>query len=150
MVWILWYWEKICTSGISLKSNRFEHYFKWNDRFILLSRVPFTNLLWAKLTKHAEICTCNLIRYTPNLEVLRCFYKLFEFIKKKSSPIKYSLWIFMSSCVPLEIHRCGMLRVFLGNSVHADKKFLDKYMPQFMKHLHYRIIDVSTVKELCR
>ncbi|KPP64068.1 oligoribonuclease, mitochondrial-like [Scleropages formosus] len=37
-----------------------------------------------------------------------------------------------------------------GNSVHADKKFLDKYMPQLMRHLHYRIIDVSTVKELCR
>ncbi|XP_026871267.2 small fragment nuclease isoform X2 [Electrophorus electricus] len=37
-----------------------------------------------------------------------------------------------------------------GNSVHADKRFLDKYMPQFMRHLHYRIVDVSTVKELCR
>ncbi|XP_061558992.1 small fragment nuclease isoform X1 [Phycodurus eques] len=37
-----------------------------------------------------------------------------------------------------------------GNSVHADKRFLDKYMPEFMKHLHYRIIDVSTIKELCR
>ncbi|XP_064208617.1 small fragment nuclease [Anguilla rostrata] len=37
-----------------------------------------------------------------------------------------------------------------GNSVHADKKFLDKYMPQFMHHLHYRIVDVSTIKELCR
>ena len=37
-----------------------------------------------------------------------------------------------------------------GNTVHADKKFLDKYMPQFMDHLHYRIIDVSTIKELCR
>uniref|UniRef100_A0A673MCD8 Oligoribonuclease, mitochondrial n=1 Tax=Sinocyclocheilus rhinocerous TaxID=307959 RepID=A0A673MCD8_9TELE len=37
-----------------------------------------------------------------------------------------------------------------GNSVHADKKFLDKYMPQFMRHLHYRIIDVSTIKELSR
>ncbi|XP_061406838.1 oligoribonuclease, mitochondrial [Lethenteron reissneri] len=36
-----------------------------------------------------------------------------------------------------------------GNSVHADKKFLDKFMPQFMRHLHYRIIDVSTIKELC-
>ena len=24
-----WYWEKICTSGISFKSNRFEHYFKY-------------------------------------------------------------------------------------------------------------------------
>lgn len=37
-----------------------------------------------------------------------------------------------------------------GNSIHADKKFLDKYMPRFMNHLHYRIVDVSTVKELCR
>lgn len=43
-----------------------------------------------------------------------------------------------------------MFCVSVGNSVHADKKFLDKYMPQFMRHLHYRIIDVSTVKELCR
>ena len=37
-----------------------------------------------------------------------------------------------------------------GNSVHVDKKFLEKQMPNFMSHLHYRIIDVSTVKELCR
>ncbi|XP_057677618.1 small fragment nuclease isoform X3 [Corythoichthys intestinalis] len=37
-----------------------------------------------------------------------------------------------------------------GNSVHADKRFLDKYMPKFMNHLHYRIIDVSTIKEICR
>ncbi|KAF7205652.1 small fragment nuclease isoform X2 [Nothobranchius furzeri] len=37
-----------------------------------------------------------------------------------------------------------------GNSVHADKRFLDRFMPQFMYHLHYRIIDVSTIKELCR
>ncbi|XP_064424823.1 oligoribonuclease, mitochondrial [Latimeria chalumnae] len=37
-----------------------------------------------------------------------------------------------------------------GNSVQADKKFLEKYMPQFMRHLHYRIIDVSTIKELSR
>ncbi|XP_041865358.1 small fragment nuclease isoform X2 [Melanotaenia boesemani] len=37
-----------------------------------------------------------------------------------------------------------------GNSVHADKRFLDKYMPQFMYHLHYRIVDVSTIKELSR
>jgi len=37
-----------------------------------------------------------------------------------------------------------------GNSVHADKRFLDKFMPQFMGHLHYRIIDTSSIKELCR
>lgn len=37
-----------------------------------------------------------------------------------------------------------------GNSIHSDKKFLDKYMPELMSNLHYRIIDVSTLKELSR
>ncbi|PAV82246.1 hypothetical protein WR25_24502 [Diploscapter pachys] len=37
-----------------------------------------------------------------------------------------------------------------GNSVHADRRFIIKYMPKIDKHLHYRIIDVSTIKELCR
>ncbi|KAK9456928.1 ribonuclease H-like domain-containing protein [Dipodascopsis uninucleata] len=37
-----------------------------------------------------------------------------------------------------------------GNSVHADKDFLRKEMPKFLEFLHYRIIDVSTVKELAR
>lgn len=36
-----------------------------------------------------------------------------------------------------------------GNSVHADKRFLEAYMPSFMKYLHYRILDVSTIKEIC-
>ena len=37
-----------------------------------------------------------------------------------------------------------------GNSVHVDKLFLARYMPEFVSHLHYRIVDVSTIKELCR
>ncbi|PAA85001.1 hypothetical protein BOX15_Mlig025658g1, partial [Macrostomum lignano] len=37
-----------------------------------------------------------------------------------------------------------------GNSIHVDAAFLRKYMPDFMAQLHYRIIDVSTVKELCK
>lgn len=35
-----------------------------------------------------------------------------------------------------------------GNSVYVDRMFLNKYMPKFNEYLHYRIIDVSTVKEL--
>ena len=35
-----------------------------------------------------------------------------------------------------------------GNSIHMDKIFLNKYMKKFMNHLHYRIIDVSSIKEL--
>lgn len=37
-----------------------------------------------------------------------------------------------------------------GNSVGSDKKFLDRYMPNLMENLHYRVIDVSTLKELAR
>jgi len=40
--------------------------------------------------------------------------------------------------------------VLAGNSVGEDKRFLLRYMPQLIKHLHYRIVDVSSVKELCR
>ena len=35
-----------------------------------------------------------------------------------------------------------------GNSVGHDKRFLERWMPDVVQHLHYRIIDVSTVKEL--
>ncbi|EGG21887.1 nucleotide binding protein 1-like protein [Cavenderia fasciculata] len=37
-----------------------------------------------------------------------------------------------------------------GNTVHEDKKFLLKEMPLFAEYLHYRIVDVSTIKELAR
>ena len=40
--------------------------------------------------------------------------------------------------------------VLAGNSVGTDKLFLDKYMPALTDHLHYRIIDVSSIKELAR
>src|SRR5699024_744206 len=37
-----------------------------------------------------------------------------------------------------------------GNSVGTDKMFLDRDMPDLTAHLHYRIIDVSSIKELAR
>jgi len=37
-----------------------------------------------------------------------------------------------------------------GNTIHVDKRFIDKFLPKFSAFLHYRIIDVSTVKELVR
>lgn len=35
-----------------------------------------------------------------------------------------------------------------GNSVHQDRRFLWRYMPQLEKFFHYRLLDVSTLKEL--
>jgi len=38
-----------------------------------------------------------------------------------------------------------------GNSIHQDRRFLVRYMPQIESWLHYRNIDVSSIKELaCR
>ncbi|MFW5925562.1 MAG: oligoribonuclease, partial [Myxococcota bacterium] len=37
-----------------------------------------------------------------------------------------------------------------GNSIHQDRMFLRKYMPALEAFLHYRNVDVSTVKELVR
>jgi oligoribonuclease len=37
-----------------------------------------------------------------------------------------------------------------GNTVHQDRRFMARYMPAFDSYLHYRIVDVSTLKELAR
>lgn len=37
-----------------------------------------------------------------------------------------------------------------GSSVHMDRAFLARDMPELVEHLHYRIIDVSSIKELVR
>jgi oligoribonuclease len=37
-----------------------------------------------------------------------------------------------------------------GNSIATDRGFLARDMPLLDDHLHYRMIDVSSVKELCR
>lgn len=37
-----------------------------------------------------------------------------------------------------------------GNTIGTDRRFLAAYLPEIEHHLHYRSIDVSTVKELAR
>jgi oligoribonuclease len=37
-----------------------------------------------------------------------------------------------------------------GNSIGTDRRFLAKHLPAIEDHLHYRSVDVSTLKELAR
>jgi oligoribonuclease len=37
-----------------------------------------------------------------------------------------------------------------GNSIGTDRRFLAAYLPQIEQYLHYRSVDVSTIKELAR
>lgn len=40
--------------------------------------------------------------------------------------------------------------VLAGNSIHQDRRFIRRYMPRLDARLHYRMVDVSTIKELAR
>lgn len=37
-----------------------------------------------------------------------------------------------------------------GNSIATDRGFIARDMPELDTHLHYRMVDVSSIKELCR
>ncbi|MDJ0839766.1 MAG: oligoribonuclease [Acidobacteriota bacterium] len=44
----------------------------------------------------------------------------------------------------------GEAPVLSGNSIQQDRKFIDKYMPKLADRLHYRMIDVSSFKQIFR
>ena len=50
----------------------------------------------------------------------------------------------------VERHCARQSAPLCGNSVWQDRRFLVRYMPVLNAYLHYRIVDVSTVKELAR
>lgn len=37
-----------------------------------------------------------------------------------------------------------------GNSIGTDRRFLNKYLPEIENYLHYRSVDVSSIKELAK
>ncbi|CAI9717080.1 mitochondrial [Octopus vulgaris] len=72
---------------------------------------------------------------------------LTEAVRKSNTTLQSAeekLLAFLTQHVPKQ--KCPLA----GNSIYMDKMFLQKYMPKFTDFLHYRIIDVSSVKELCR
>ncbi len=63
------------------------------------------------------------------LTLLQAEKQLLTFIKKHSKPQSSPL---------------------CGNSIWQDRSFLRRYMPKVNEYLHYRIIDVSSFKEIIR
>ena len=52
-------------------------------------------------------------------------------------------WTFVKKYVPEP-----KIALLAGNSVHVDLAFLRQCMPRLVDHLHYRIVDVSSIAEL--
>lgn len=103
----------------------------------------------------------NLIEEGPNLVIhheLPVLQRMDEWCTKQHQ--KSGLWerVLNSSITLLEAETITLefikkhceLRAspLCGNSIHQDRRFLYKYMPQLSQYLHYRNIDVSTLKEL--
>jgi len=59
--------------------------------------------------------------------------------------VEQSVLAYIQKWIPT--HKVGVLA---GSSVHADRSFLVEEMPQVVDWLHYRIVDVSSIKELVR
>ncbi len=45
---------------------------------------------------------------------------------------------------------CPYPAVLCGNSIAQDRRFIDRYMPGVAGYLHYRMVDVSSLKVLMR
>jgi len=43
---------------------------------------------------------------------------------------------------------CPYRPILCGNTIHSDRKFIDRYMPALSGYLHYRMVDVSSLKVL--
>ena len=50
----------------------------------------------------------------------------------------------------LESHTEKRKAPLAGNSIHQDRRFVARYLPEVDAWLHYRNIDVSTIKELAK
>ena len=50
----------------------------------------------------------------------------------------------------LEQHTAPRESPLCGNTIWQDRRFLVQYMPTLERHLHYRMIDVSSIKELAQ
>lgn len=50
----------------------------------------------------------------------------------------------------LEQHVAERAAPLCGNTIWQDRRFLTRYMPTLERYLHYRMIDVSSIKELAK
>ncbi|MEO0048271.1 MAG: hypothetical protein RLZZ410_1230 [Pseudomonadota bacterium] len=50
----------------------------------------------------------------------------------------------------LKQHVKASISPMCGNTIHQDRRFMNKYMSKLESYFHYRNIDVSTIKELCK
>ena len=59
------------------------------------------------------------------------------------NPVQRTLEFLREHCEPGRLPLCG-------SSIHHDRRFLRRYMPELNEFFHYRNVDVSSIKEVVR
>jgi len=88
-----------------------------------------------------------LARTTPFVRDMHTKNGLFERVRASKTGLADAERDAVSLLVEHTDHKKGILA---GNSIHTDRRFLSRYMPSFEAFLHYRQIDVSTLKVLAQ
>ncbi len=130
-------WTDLETSGLSVDDNK-----------ILEIAVVATDNKLNVLGEYKVVLKCDDFS-DMNDFVLDMHTKngLIEDCKKAYMNLAYVEKELIKWCEDLKL---GDKPIMAGNSVHFDKSFVRKWMPKFDAILHYRILDVSTLKEMLR
>jgi len=81
---------------------------------------------------------------------------LLDFVKEHTKPGEYllvkKLERHVMCCISKLIFFSGSLGEcpMVGNTIYMDRIFIKKQLPTFHSHFHYRVIDVSSIKEIAR
>jgi oligoribonuclease len=87
-----------------------------------------------------------LARMTPFVRDMHTRTGLLERVRRSTIDVHEVERLLMERITP----RCPPPATLCGNSVWADRSFIARYMPALDKHLHYRLVDVSSVKILAQ
>jgi oligoribonuclease len=83
---------------------------------------------------------------TPFVREMHTRTGLIERVRKATVDVRAAEQLLLSRIVPL----CPPPATLCGNSVWSDRRFIERYMPDLDRHLHYRIVDVSSLKVLAQ
>lgn len=89
-----------------------------------------------------------LERMSPVVKKMHAESRLLDAVRSSGTSLEEATGAtleFVRSHVP-EPHSAPLC----GNSIGTDRRFLARYVPELDRYLHYRSVDVSSIKELCR
>jgi len=88
----------------------------------------------------------KLARMVPFVREMHTSTGLLERVRRSIIDVHQAERMLLERIAP----RCPPPATLCGNSVWTDRRFVARYMPALDKHLHYRLVDVSTLKVLAQ